>query len=221
MKTILHITIILGLVFSFLLGCASTTKLEKQMLSENDSIRVEALCKFDDNLSWDKQLIIVRSLINRAKYGKPKDSFLALECLAHSKKYALEFSGQINRGIQTKYGLEMDKLTEILHTVDGPSIQNIMAAIEKGSPETKIFCIDVIGLSKPIYVDAVEYLIKILNNKWDNPYSKRDYRNSEWEDPSYHAYQALKRIGTLEALDATIKYDSKYKNIQRSVIKRD
>jgi len=181
-------------------GCASLPRLEKRLLSENDIVVMKARADLDTIWNTQKLLDISQSLIPKAKYGNKRQSLLAFQALA-----SMYLSGDIFAlrgysvvGVIGQFNGMIGKQGVLLQQLDDKCIDNYLAAIENGNPETKIFCIEVLSEARPIYTKTVDYLIKLLY--------------SDWENPAYHAYEALKFIETQQALDAVSLFEANNKN---------
>jgi len=183
-----------------IVGCASLPCLEKRLLSENDSIMGRARAELDNTWNTQKLVDLSQNLIPKAKYGNQRQSLMAFQALA-SMYVSGDYFGLRGYSVvgvaATPFTEMIGKQRTLIQQLDDKCIDNYLLAIDNGNPETKIFCIDILSQAQPIYTKTVDHLIKILN--------------SDWENPSYHAYWALKKIGTLQALEATAQYDQVYK----------
>ncbi|MDO9391320.1 MAG: hypothetical protein Q7U71_06050 [bacterium] len=182
------------------IGCASLPRLEKRLLSENDGVVVKARADLDTIWNTQKLIEISRDLMPKAKYGNKRQSLMAFQAL--SSMYVsgghLFMRGYPVVGLVTPLTIEIGKQGLLLQQLDDYCIDNYLAAIENGNPETKIFCIEILSEARPIYTKTVDYLINLL------------YR--DWEEPAYHAYRALKIIRTLQAQEAVAKFEANNKN---------
>lgn len=202
-----------SLVF-MLSRCATTSNIQNGILSSDDSLRSEAYYAFERKLNADKQLNIISKFVEIAKYGKSDESLKAFNFLAKSE-YSHILAGNYCYGTETYLSNTCNKLKEELRVLDSSSIGRYLNSIDNGPYETQIFCIEVLGNARPIYVSAVKKLIHLLNTTTsetadDENRSTISNRNMMWpaEPVNYYAYWALKRIKTIEALEAAAKYDS-------------
>ena len=199
MKTYLHITIIAVLIFS--LGCVSTAKLEKQMFSNNDSLRSEAWYKYDRNLDKIRNKRTTY-YIQKAKYGNPSESLMSFELLAH-----IDYSGVLAYGPGilgfpwSDYAKKVTVWHNQLTSLDERCVNNYLNAIDNGSIDAKKICIIVLGQAHPIYISVVDRLFKIIRTDTFNISTK------ETQLPLY-AYESLKRMHMLTDPDTLAKYDS-------------
>ena len=201
MKIYLQLTVFSTLVLPFLLGCASTAKLEKQMFSNNDSLRAEAWYKYDRNIVKIRNKRTTH-YIQQAKYGNPSESLMSFELLAHTDDIGVLAYGPGILGCPwTDFGKKVTVWHNQLISVDERCINNYLNAIDSGSVDAKKLCIIVLGQAHPIYTSVVDRLFNIMRA---NTFS---IATKETQLPLY-AYKSLKMMRMISDTDTLAKYDS-------------
>jgi len=207
-KSIIKILSCASLIF-MLSRCATTSSIQKGILSSNDSLRSEAYYAFERNLSAEKQLRVISKSIEIAKYGKPDESLNAFIFLSKSE-YSRVLSGNYCWDTETQVSKKCTRLIEELRDLNDNCIGRYLSAIDDGPYETQVFCIEVLGNARPIYVSTIEKLMHLLNKTQSETKPVVNHSSNMWmvEPVNYYAYWALKRIRTIETLEAAAKYDS-------------
>ena len=163
MKTYLHLTIFAALVLPFLLGCASTAKLEKQLFSDNDSIRVEALHILGNKLPVGTRYKVVHSLINRAKYGKQEESIKAFKLLADAD-YPLDLSRPYTYGIRSEAAVKYESLVCEIRDVDSSALNSYLFVLSHGDSRTMAWVASILGEVTPARTTICNSLLQVLQD---------------------------------------------------------